>query len=47
MPRKRLLPINSTIKLNTLTGFYTDRKNKKATEINKEYLSNKENIGTE
>ena len=47
MPRKRLPPINSSIKLNTLTGFYTDRKNKKATEVNKEYLSNKENIGTE
>ena len=32
MPRKRLPPINSMIKLNTMTGFYTNRNDKKIKE---------------
>ena len=44
MPRKRLPPINTTIKLNTLTGFYTNRKTKKTKEINKDNKNNKENV---
>ena len=44
MPRKRLPPISSMIKLNTLTGFFTNRKPKKTKEINKENKDNKEKI---
>ena len=47
MPRKRLPPINSMIKLNTMTGFYTNRNDKKIKEkINqkKENTESKENI---
>ena len=41
MPRKRLPPINSMIKLEAMTGFYTNRNNKKIKEKNNE---KKENI---
>ena len=33
MPRKRLPPINTSIKLNTLEGFFTDKQSKKRKEI--------------
>ena len=39
MPRKRLPPLNTSIRLNTLTGFFTDRTSKKSKEkksVNKE-----------
>ena len=42
MPRKRLPPINNTIRFNTLTGFYTDRKKRTQNEINKENVDNLE-----
>ena len=41
MPRKRLPPINSMGRLNTMSGFYTNRNNKKTKEKNNE---KKENI---
>ena len=44
MPRKRLPPINAMFRLNTMTGFYTNRnKDKKTKEKNSE---KKENIET-
>ena len=46
MPRKRLPPINTAIKLNTMTGFYTGRKPNKDKEINKESPDKKENTET-
>ena len=42
MPRKRLPPINTVIKLKTMAGFFTERKIKKKKEINKENMDNKE-----
>ena len=41
MPRKRLPPLNTMTKLNTMTGFYIGRKHKKINEIQ---ISNKESI---
>ena len=46
MPRKRLPPINTMVKLNTMTGFYTGRKTNKAKEINKESPGKKDNSET-
>ena len=44
MPRKRLPPINTMIKLSTLTGFFTNRKQKKTKEILKDNKDNKQNV---
>ena len=41
MPRKRLPPLNTMTKLNTMTGFYIGRKHKKINEIQ---IPNKESI---
>ena len=42
MPRKRLPPINNMFRLNTMTGFFTNRNNKKT--IKEKNSEKKENI---